>query len=58
MWGAYFWLSRFENPTITGFTVNTQAPGGDLARVSPLDNRKIGEGNLEVKTTFRIKINQ
>lgn len=58
MWGAYFWLSRFENPRITGFSVNTQAPAGDLAKVSPLDNRKIGEGNLEVKTTFRIKINQ
>ncbi|MCC6147189.1 MAG: hypothetical protein IT308_06430 [Anaerolineaceae bacterium] len=58
MWGAHFWAARFENPRITGFTVNPQAPGGNLATVSPHDTRQLGKGKLEVKSTFKIKINQ
>lgn len=57
MWGGYFFASRFENPRITGFEVNTQAPGGDLARVSPLDTRRLELGNMEARSTFTIKVN-
>ncbi len=57
MWGGYFTLSRFENLTINEFRVQLPPPAGDLASKEPTDTRKIGEGNLEVKSKFKLVVN-
>lgn len=58
MWGAYFFLSRFENPKITGFDVTGNTSSDRLAITQPYDTRKIGKGNLEVRSTFTILVNK
>lgn len=56
IWGGYFFSTRFQNPGITEFEVNTDAPGGNLATASPFDIVNLGNGSIEARSEFTIKV--
>jgi hypothetical protein len=52
-------LTKFENMIVPKWHVtNPPVGGGDLATVDTNKSRKIEEGNVEEKTTFKLQVNK
>jgi hypothetical protein len=59
MWGGFYTLTKFENMIVPNWKVtNPPVGGGDLATVDTNKSRKIEEGNVEEKTTFKLQVNK